>query len=179
MVRPCSSKLSPSAFRTHLSCFALLLSLSPTHHIWSFDPSPELPHTLFSDIKNNPAFHALLLDLYKASPNSIPSLPHITTDTYDKGKRKQDVKAEPLLWIVDFLLSTAEVEAGASARMANDHGFGEALANVMTFCFVQMQHGRFTGDLRAAAAHTGFKVSFSPYKLIVRHLQLCKTPYRP
>lgn len=38
-------------------------------------------------------------------------------------------------------------------------GFGEALAKVMNFCFLEMQHTRLGGELRAAAANAGFEVS--------------------
>jgi hypothetical protein len=39
-------------------------------------------------------------------------------------------------------------------------GFGEALAKVLAFCFQDMQHVRFSHDLRAACASAGLDVGF-------------------
>jgi senataxin len=125
-------------------CFTNLLSISPTHHIWAFNTSPELPHTLFSDIKRNTAFQAIVLE---AHPTSIVD-----------GKRPEtlDTSATPLLWIVDYLVSAVDSEKENSTVV---RGFSEALAKAINFCFSDMQHESLKVPARAAAAEAGCQVS--------------------
>ncbi|EIW69108.1 hypothetical protein TREMEDRAFT_31469 [Tremella mesenterica DSM 1558] len=124
--------------------FQVLLHISPTHHIWSFDVSPELPHTLFSEIKNNPSFRTSL-------ENSCPSSPAETNEHHGKGKGTTTCRS--LTWIEDFLLSLRDAKT-ASGKSSNT-GFGESLAKAMNFCFSEMQHTRYPPSLRAAAAECG------------------------
>jgi senataxin len=141
-----------SDFPAILECFSTLLHLSPTDDIWAFDTSPDLPHTLFSEIKNNPSFQTLLESQNAPAKTETPSSPA-------KGKSKDEGEGA-LSWITPFLKSliggTAGVEAADSS---GGGGFGEALAKVMNFCFLEMQHTRLGGEVRAAAAHAGFQVS--------------------
>jgi senataxin len=116
--------------------------------VWTFDNSPELPHTLFSEIKDNPSYIALLESHYQSAP------PPSETDTR-KGKGKENRTTDALNWMTDFLVSL--VEPGSKTT---ESAFPEALAKVMHFCFAEMQHEQFDQRLRAAAAETGFKVSY-------------------
>ena len=145
------------------ACFSTLLEATPTRHIWSFDPSAELPHTLFSDIRNNHSFQSLLSDRVKSTTCStiVPALAETKADT-KTGKEKMDDSADPLSWTSSFLLSLVESPPKALEHGHDvDTGFGEALAQVASFCLQDMQHERFELELKAAAAQAAFAVSFS------------------
>lgn len=137
-------------FSILLDIFALLLSTSPNRSFWHFDDSPELPHTLFSDIKNNPSFSTLLESRYLTG-SDIEIIE-------DKGKSTRLASAEPFIWIKDFLLSLLP-ESNSRSRQ-QETGFNEALARVLGDCFQDWQHDRLPPALRAAAAHAGLKVSW-------------------
>jgi senataxin len=110
--------------------------------------SPELPHTLFSDIKSNPSFIRLLED-----SSSFPSA--VTTT---KGKGKEGHSGGPLAWLSSFMVSLCPAK-DTSGSSPKDSGFGEALAKILAFCYQDMQHGRFEQETRAAAATAGNTVS--------------------
>jgi senataxin len=57
------------------------------------------------------------------------------------------------------LAETGDVEQNALSSEAKETGFAEALAQATSFCFQDMQHGRFAAELRAAAAQAGTEVS--------------------
>lgn len=143
---PALSGAADSDHETLLQCFAQILRLSPTSAIWTFDTSPELPHTIFSEIKDNPAFLKLLDSRY-----SQDSSPTIADER--KGKGKQSDQQGPLSWITDFLVSLT-----SSTASTKESAFPETLAKAMHFCFAEMQHERLSQRLRAAAADVGFKV---------------------
>jgi len=124
-------------------CFTALLSLSPTRHIWAFDASPELPHTLFSDIKKNSSFQALVINAHPSSGND------------PKGKGKAGT-ANSLEWVTNYLLSVVDGQEEGSTASS---GFSEALAKVINFCFAEMQHNSLNVAARAAAAEAGCEVS--------------------
>jgi senataxin len=126
-------------FPAILELFTSLLRMSPTRHAWAFDTSPELPHTLFSEIKRNSSFDALVADTRPSNP---------------KGKGKEGAEDEgPLGFITPFLLSVLDAQ-----KAKEGSGFSEALAKVMSYCFAEMQHDRIDVQVRAAVAETGFKV---------------------
>jgi senataxin len=131
-------------FETLLILFTSLLGQSPNHHIWTFDTSPELPHTLFSDIKNNPSFQSLLESTYGP-------------DIAESGDK------DLLSWISDYLVSLVGSSSTEVQKLSvggkEASGFGEALAKVASFCFSEMQHTRLDPSLRAAVANQGIKVS--------------------
>lgn len=128
------------SFPVVLELFTTILRLSPTHHVWAYDTSPELPHTLFSEIKHNSSFHSLVA-------TSQPSKP--------KGKGKDGADdASPLAFITPFLVSVLDAQ-----RAKETSGFSEALAKVMNYCFAEMQHDRLEVTVRAANAEAGLKVS--------------------
>ncbi|WWD16760.1 hypothetical protein CI109_101192 [Kwoniella shandongensis] len=145
-------------FASVLSCFATILQASPTRHVWSHDTSPELPHTLLSEVRNNPALQVLLEERYRDQP-MVLDLTEADTTVVDKGKGKRKEADGPLDWIGDFLLSLVDAERSitSSADKAVGSGFAEALAVATNFVFQEMQHGRLTGTLRAAAALAGFE----------------------
>ncbi|BEI80229.1 hypothetical protein CcaverHIS002_0107580 [Cutaneotrichosporon cavernicola] len=125
-------------FPAVLELFTSLLIMSPTHHAWAFDTSPELPHTLFSEIKRNSSFDALVADTRPSNP---------------KGKSREGAEeAGPLAFITPFLLSVLDAQ-----RTKEGSGFSEALAKVMGYCFAEMQHDRLDIQVRAAVAEAGFK----------------------
>lgn len=123
-----------------LQLFTSILRLSPTQHIWAFDTSPELPHTLFSEIKHNSSFETLVATAQPSNP---------------KGKDKEGAdESSPLAFVTPFLVSVLDTQ-----RAKEGSGFSEALAKVMNYCFAEMQHDRLDVSVRAAAAEAGFKVS--------------------
>lgn len=154
-----------AAFNDILSVFQTLLHLSPTHHIWAFDTSPELPHTLFSEIKNNRLFKDLV-DNYQ--PKAVNG------DYKGKGKADDD-QSNPLIWINGFLLSvldTPNAKTGAA--------FPEALAKVMSYCLSEMQHDRLDASTHILAAEAGCKVSLPLWDLLtLRHCCCCISRSRP
>ncbi|OCF45032.1 senataxin [Kwoniella heveanensis CBS 569] len=149
-------------FPSILSAFTTLLSTSPNRHIWSFDTSPELPHTLFSQLRSNSEFQNLLHDCYKSQHDVIDFTEDDEIIHLDKGKMRAEAGKGPLDWIGDFLLSLIDVEThatlGSEGKEAKTgSGFGEALAAATNFTFQEMQHSRLPGSLRAAAAVAGFE----------------------
>lgn len=127
------------SFPAVLELFISILRISPTHHVWAFDTSPELPHTLFSEIKHNSSFQALVATAQPSNP---------------KGKGKEGaIDASPLGFITAFLVSVLDAQ-----RAKESSGFSEALAKAMNYCFAEMQHDRLDVPVRAAAAEAGFKV---------------------
>lgn len=135
-----------AAFPLIFGAFTTILRVSPTKHMWTFDSTPELPHTLFSDIKKNSAFRDLVL---AAQP-----VPVVDTS---KGKMKEAVSETPsaLAWITNYLLSVNDVQS-----KDGNSGFSEALARMMSFCFSEAQNEPFESVARAAAAQAGCSVSF-------------------
>lgn len=113
--------------------------------MWTFDSTPELPHTLFSDIKKNAAFRDMVL-----SAQPVP-----VADT-SKGKMKEIALDTPsaLAWITSYLLSVNDVQDKEGSS-----GFSEALARVMSFCFAEAQNEPFESHARAATAQAGCSVS--------------------
>lgn len=122
-----------------------MLRISPTKHVWTFDSTPELPHTLFSDVKKNSAFRDMVL---AAQP--VP----VADDS--KGKMKEAAFDTPsaLSWITNYLLSVNDVQSKDGSS-----GFSEALARVMSFCFSEAQNEPFETSARAATAQAGCSVS--------------------
>ena len=137
-------------FPAVFACFIALLKQNSTHHIWDFDMSPELPHTLFSEVKSNPSFQNLLQSSCK--------------DT-SMAQRQSSSDHDVTSWMTDYLVSLTEVETTAqTAPTAGNKpvsGFGEALAKVSNFCFSEMQHARLDAGVRAAVARAGIDVSHS------------------
>lgn len=133
------------AFPLIFEAFTTILRISPTKHVWTFDSTPELPHTLFSDIKKNPAFRDMVL----------AAQPAPAADT-SKGKMKEISSDAPsaLAWITNYLLSVNDVQSKDGSS-----GFSEALARVMSFCFSEAQNEPFETAARAAAAQAGCNVS--------------------
>ncbi|CAK9786073.1 hypothetical protein CC85DRAFT_326715 [Cutaneotrichosporon oleaginosum] len=126
------------SFPAVLELFTSILRISPTRHAWAFDTSPELPHTLFSDIKRNASFDALVADARPSNP---------------KGKDKEGTEdTGPLSFITPFLVSVLDAQ-----KAKEGSGFSEALAKVMNYCFAEMQHDRLEVQVRAAVAESGFK----------------------
>jgi len=148
-----------SDFPGILSCLASLLQFSPTRHIWSFDSSPELPHTLFSEIKNNHSFQNMLVDRFEpAITEALASPPSAIAGHDEKGKRKVDGVENPFAWVSPFLLSLVEPEQERANSSSSDTGFPEGLAQAASFCLQDLQHERFAAELRAAAAQAIFEV---------------------
>ncbi|WVQ62978.1 uncharacterized protein L199_001127 [Kwoniella botswanensis] len=151
-----------------LSCFSTLLEISPNRHIWSFDPSPELPHTLFSEIRSNPAFQVLLERHYSDVPDTVDLTVNDAFTRIDKGKGKKKESNGPIDWTSDFLVSLVDAEK-TSATMKDEQkpgGFSEALAITMNFAFQEMQHTRLSGGLRAAAASAGCEALMKVYQAL-------------
>lgn len=115
-------------YQSIFQCFGELLQVCPNEHIWSFDTSPELPHTLFASIKNNPSFIKLL----------------------EWGEKR----GEALQSIKPYLLSLLGSAKGDSDKSA----FGETLAKAANWTFSEMQHSRVDGRLRADVSRAGFEV---------------------
>lgn len=136
-------------------CFTTLLITSPTHHIWAFNTSPELPHTLFSDIKKNPSFQALLVEAHPSSG----------TDTKGKGRIGVDEVKNTFFWMCSYLLSVVDSEG---ANNASGLGFPEVLAKTVNFCFAEMQHNSLAVSARTAAAEAGSEVRQECNKALTR-----------
>lgn len=143
-------RILTSGYEHILGCFSFILRLTPTSAMWEFDPTPELPHTLFSEIKNNPSYQSLLSHRYPDDNASSTA----ESEKSGKGKEKEESIDSPLGWITNFLISLIDSPQGAK-----ESAFPEALARVMVFCFAEMQHERLNDRLRAAAAKVGFDVS--------------------
>ncbi|KAK4689196.1 senataxin, partial [Tremellales sp. Uapishka_1] len=143
-------------FPVILECFAALLALSPSRHIWSFDSSADFPHTLFSEIRKNPSFLALLVECYPSIADPLDSGSLSDTSISSKGKEKEINRTGPISWVTNFLLSLVDLETGDPTK-DNALGFAEALAKIIHCCFKELQHVRFTGESRAAAASAGFQ----------------------
>lgn len=145
-----------------ISCLATLLHISPTRYIWSFDTSPDLPHTLISELRTNPAFHELLETRYPSPLDSEADghNAHGNGSNKSKGRRKPDTN--PLDWLGDYLLSVADTEKGLVTQVGEEKGsgmaFAEALAVATNMVFQELQHGRLSNELRATAASAGFEV---------------------
>ncbi|WVF66821.1 hypothetical protein IAT40_001563 [Kwoniella sp. CBS 6097] len=147
-------------FASVLSTFTTLLTISPDRHIWTFDTSPELPHTLFSQLRSNAAFQSLLETRYKPQHDVIDFTEVDEAVQVDKGKMKVEDDNGPLDWIGNFLLSLIDVEAQVTGETDGKDGkagsgFSEALAIATNFTFQELQHSRLPGTLRAAAAAAG------------------------
>lgn len=138
-----------------MNIFARLLSTVRTRSFWAFDPSPDLPHTLLSDIKGNPSFQAMLETTYAEEAGGV----------VDKGTQKEGQLADPLAWITPFLVSLVSPTSEESPTIVNT-GFAEALARVASTCFADWQHARYGPSFRAAAAKSGLDVSDS-FRILV------------
>ncbi|WRT65451.1 uncharacterized protein IL334_002394 [Kwoniella shivajii] len=143
-----------------LSCFTTLVQRCPNRHIWSFDSSPELPHTLLSEIRSNPAFQTLLEQTYSDEIETMDISDVDGIVRSDKGKGKKKENDGPLDWISDLVVSLLDMEK-ASVVITKDvkmrGGFFEALAVTMNFTFQEMQHIRLSDRLRAVAASAGME----------------------
>jgi senataxin len=120
--------------------------------------SPELPHTLFSEIKDNRAFQNLFTSYYEGTSSLLPPTPpsddggsHLA-----KGKGKQVSDEAPFSWVSNFLRSLV---AEKTKDPPAESPLPQALAKVMNFCFAEMQHEGWTVEAKAAAAQCGFEVS--------------------
>nr|XP_019012419.1 senataxin [Kwoniella pini CBS 10737]OCF51200.1 senataxin [Kwoniella pini CBS 10737] len=151
-----------------LSCFSTLLNICPNQHIWSFDTSPDRPHTLFSEIRSNPAFQYLIETRYQDSPADMNAILPEWSEKLDKGKGKSSESSESLDWIRNFLVSLVDLEKGdiVITDGKKTSGFSEALALAMNFTFQEMQHTRLAGSLRAAAATAGFESLIAVHQAI-------------
>lgn len=152
-------------FSVVLSIFAELLAISPTRHIWLHDMSPDLPPTLFSEIKTNPSFMRLLEAGYP--PLDTPEI-----SGTGKGKEKT-AGGEPLAWLEKMLVSLTDVTTARSPSadlVGVKSGFGETMARIMVFLFSELQHGSHSPQLSAIAAQTGCD--------ILRAMRLCTSGHR-
>ncbi|WWC59973.1 uncharacterized protein I303_102536 [Kwoniella dejecticola CBS 10117] len=142
-----------------LTCFSNLLCVCKNRHIWSFDASPDIPHTLFSELRSNPAFEKLLESRYQDDKGEPGTLHTERNGNIDKGKGPERRSAGPLDWISDFLVSLVDVENSdiVITDGKKTSGFAEALAIAINFTFQEMQHSRLAESLRAAAATTGLE----------------------
>jgi senataxin len=134
----------------------LLLSACPSQTLWSFDTSPELPHTLFSEIKDNASFQQVILQRYQRTATSSPTPDE--SHRSDKGKGKEVDPENPLSWISGFLWSLMPAKGEKSKSVGKEAALPQALAKVMNFCFAEMQHERLPVEVKAAAAQCGFDV---------------------
>lgn len=153
-----------AAFPLIFDAFTRLLQISPTKHVWTFDSTPELPHTLFSDIKKNPAFRDVVL-----AAHPVPS-------AYDSKSKIKDAALETpsaLAWITDYLLSVNDLQSKEGSS-----GFSEALARVMSFCFSEAQNEPFEAHARAAAAQAGCKVIRTWYNRLTSDIDLITKCHR-
>lgn len=139
-----------------LEVFSLLLSACPNRSFWTFDTSPELPHTLASDIRNNASFRAMLDAAYGESAGRLS--PPFIGNNDGKGKEKRESGVSPFSWISDFLLSLVTVSSPKNPNATEDSGFSEAAARIMGDLLQDLQHERFDAKLRAAAAQAGLDV---------------------
>ena len=96
-----------------------------------------------------------LEEYYKPDPASLP--PTAPFEGSVKGKSKLNNGNGPLSWISSFLLSLTRQLKGDGRH--SDTGFAEALAQTLGGCFQDLQHWRFTPELRAAAAKAGCDAS--------------------
>ena len=158
----CKSKLKysegpclPADYVTILNCFSLLLSTCPSPVMWTFDTSPDLPHTVFSEIKDNASFHKVIIEHYQ--PSSPPS-PQEGTISISKGKGRESNSENPMSWISDFLRSLVPLK-GERRKSGKEMALPQALAKAMNFCFAEMQHERVSVQVKAASAQCGFDVS--------------------
>jgi senataxin len=162
----CKSKLKeglclPADYPTILNCFALLLSTCPSPVMWTFDTSPELPHTLFSEIKDNASFQQVITQHYQSSS---PPPPQDGTISMSKGKGKECDSDNPMTWISDFLRSLVPLK-GERRKSGKEMALPQALAKAMNFCFAEMQHERVSVEVKAASAQCGFDVSHRTHAL--------------
>lgn len=145
-----------------ISCLASLLRTSPTRHIWSFDTSPDLPHTLISELRTNPAFHELLETCYPAPLDSEADDHGAPRNSSGKSKELRKPDKNPLDWLGDYLLSVADTEKRMITQTGEEKGsgmaFAEALAVVTNMVYQELQHSRLSNELRATAASAGFEV---------------------
>jgi senataxin len=156
----CRSKLNEGLcsqidYTTILNCFALLLSTCPSPVMWTFDTSPDLPHTLFSEIKDNASFQKVITEHYQSFS---PPSPQEGTITKSKGKGKEIDSDNPMSWISDFLRSLVPLK-GERRKSGKEMALPQALAKAMNFCFAEMQHERVSVEVMAASAQCGFDVS--------------------
>ncbi|WVR04068.1 hypothetical protein IAU60_001067 [Kwoniella sp. DSM 27419] len=158
-----------SYFPSVLSCFATVLRTTPNRSVWSFDPSPELPRTIFSELRSNRAFESLLARTYNGTAENDVADDGNKPVHLRHGKEKQTA-LNHLDWIGNFLVSLADVEtvnpSPAASGVKEGSGFSETLATVALFTFAEMQHSRFSGALRAAAATAGFQALMSLHQVI-------------
>ncbi|WVQ73855.1 hypothetical protein IAR50_003436 [Cryptococcus sp. DSM 104548] len=149
-----------------LACFHSLLHLTPTHHIWTFDTSPDLPHTLLSELRSNPALQNILETHFKAEVVENEDARRSPTDK-GKGKERQD---GPLDWMGDFLLSVLDSDKNTSrpakGSLGTSGAFTEALAIAMNMVFQEFQHPRLSHDLRASAACAGLDALMRVYQAV-------------
>lgn len=142
-----------------LNCFALLLSSCPSPLLWSFDSSTELPHTLFSEIKDSSSFQDMITVYYNKQlhVDLLTPGPETADSFFRKGKGKESDSETPLSWITNFLRSLVPASDEQKLK-ATESPFPQALAKVMNYCFAEMQHERLSTEVRAAAAQCGFEV---------------------
>ena len=152
-----------------LEVLALLLHIAPTRLFWTFDTSPELPHALFSDIKSNPSFLSLCENNSRL-PTTSSFSDHVGHP--EKGKAKAGEEMNPFGWLTDFLTSLVSDHDLTQGRTV-DTGFGEALARTMGDCFQELQHARYSVQIRTAAAQAGFKVSLYRFITIYTNQSQC------
>ena len=130
------------------------MSSCPSPTLWSFDTSPELPHTLFSEIKDNASFQEVILQHFQRDPTSLPA----PSGGSDKGKGKEADPENTLSWISGFLWSLMPAKGEKGKSVGKEAALPQALAKVMNFCFAEMQHERLSVEVKAAAAQCGFDV---------------------
>ncbi|OXB33487.1 senataxin [Cryptococcus neoformans] len=153
-----------------ISCLASLLHTSPTRHIWSFDTSPDLPHTLISELRTNPAFHELLETRYPAPLDSEADGHDASGNGSNKSKGRRKPDTNPLDWLGDYLLSVADTEKELITQVGEEKGsgmaFAEALAVATNMVFQELQHDRLSNELRATAAFAGFEAILRVYQTL-------------
>ncbi|ODO09298.1 hypothetical protein I350_02898 [Cryptococcus amylolentus CBS 6273] len=145
-----------------LSCFHSLLHSTPTHLIWAFDTSPDLPHTLLSELRANPALQSLFEARFKTENAEIEDTAPSSADK-GKGKARED---GPLDWMGDFLLSVLDSDKQRSSPAKGSLAFTEALAIAMNMVFQEFQHPRLPEGLRAFAAYAGFDALIRVYQAV-------------
>ncbi|WVN90408.1 uncharacterized protein L203_105644 [Cryptococcus depauperatus CBS 7841] len=155
-------------FPAVFSCFASLLCASPTRHVWLFDPSPELPHTLLSELRANPTFQTFLGDQYFNVFH--PDKPAINTVELRFQKDKVDNKryVSSLNWLGGFILSVMDMEQSRACQSGESRNVGFAfaatLAVAMNMVFQELQHTRLSSNLRSTASRFGFEALICVYE---------------
>jgi senataxin len=136
----------------------MMLSACPKPTVWTFDTSPELPHTLFSEIKDNASFQDVVIAYYQDRAAAVPMDVDDSSSAATKGKGKDADAETPLSWVSDFLRSLVPRKEQTNKR-ERESALPQALAKAMSFCFAEMQHERLSENVKAASAKCGFDVS--------------------